>query len=505
MPPRIPSQRTLRFIAFNASPFVTASSSRHTVRTLVTQAPSCLRERRSKLLESPVVDQVKRIASKDPYQVLGVAKDATLADIKKVYYSLARKYHPDTNKDKGAQEKFVEIQAAYDILSDEKKRKAYDKYGEASQQPGFDPDAFANARGPFGGGGFSGFEDLASFFGGKAGRGSSNMGHDVFETLFGAASRGRGRGGRGTGDFRGDDLEAHVTLSFLDAAKGTKTTVNINPVSSCSSCSGTGLKPGMKRQTCTSCNGTGTRTFVIDSGFQMASTCNTCAGAGTTIPRGGQCSQCAGDGFVRLRKNISVDIPAGVEDGMTIRVPGEGDVPVSSKGPKGDLLLRVSVAPSKVFRRQGTNIHHEARIPMHTALLGGRVRVPTLDGDVDVRVPGGTQPGEEMVLKGRGLPAIFGGDRGDLFISFIVQLPRSLTKRQRELLQLYADDVEGRISPSNAQGDSKHGSKRVAEGQGGEEPVSDTNGTDSFTNSSSSSKEGWTSRAWRKFRTHTGF
>ena len=133
----------------------------------------------------------------------------------------------------------------------------------------------------------------------------------MFETLFGAASRGRGRGGRGTGDFRGDELEAHVTLTFLDAAKGTKTSVNINPVSSCSSCSGTGLKPGMKRQTCTSCSGTGTRTFVIDSGFQMASTCNTCAGAGTTIPRGGQCGQCAGDGFVRLRKNISVDIPAG--------------------------------------------------------------------------------------------------------------------------------------------------------------------------------------------------
>lgn len=212
---------------------------------------------------------------------------------------------------------------------------------------------------------------------------------------------------------------------------------------------------------------------------------------------------------------------------MTVRVPGEGDVPVAGKGPKGDLLLRVSVAPSKVFRRQGTNIHHEARIPMHTALLGGRVRVPTLDGDVDVRVPGGTQPGEEMVLKGRGLPAIFGGDRGDLFISFIVQLPRcvsrythavradihavlpslfrSLSKRQRELLQLYADEVEGRISPSDAQGPSGHGSKRAAEAQGREEPVSDTNGTDSFTNSSSSSEESWTSRAWRKFRTHTGF
>ncbi len=196
----------------------------------------------------------------------------------------------------------------FKILSDEKKRSAYDKFGEASQQPGFDPDAFANAKGPFGGGGFSGFEDLASLFGAKTGRGSGNLGHDVFETLFGAPPRGRARGGRGAGDFRGDDLEASVTVSFLDAAKGTKSTINISPIVSCSTCSGTGLKPGMKRQTCTSCNGTGTRTFVIDSGFQMASTCNTCVGTGSAIPRGGQCSQCAGEGFVRIRKNVYVDI-----------------------------------------------------------------------------------------------------------------------------------------------------------------------------------------------------
>ncbi|THH09863.1 hypothetical protein EW145_g1714 [Phellinidium pouzarii] len=391
---------------------------------------------------------------KDPYKVLGVAKDAPLSDIKKSYYSLARKYHPDTNKDKDAQERFVEVQAAYDTLSDEGKRAAYDQYGDASQQSGFDPNAFANARGGFGGGGFSGFRDFGAAFRG----GPSQAGEDIFEQLFGASFKGRGRSRAGLDNLRGDDLEERIGISFLDSARGVKRDVNITPISNCRTCSGSGMKPGIKKTACTACGGTGTRTFVIESGFQMASTCSNCMGTGTAIPRGGQCGDCAGVGKVRIRKTVTVDIPAGVEDGMTIRVPNEGDAPITGKGPRGDLLVRINVASSKIFRRQGTNIHHEARIPMHTALLGGRVRVPTLDGDVDVKVPGGTQQGEEMVLKGRGMPAVFGGDKGDLFVSFAIQLPRSLTKRQRELLQAYADDVETRSpkasSPSSGSGNS---------------------------------------------------
>jgi len=376
-------------------------------------------------------------APRDPYQTLGVKKDASAAEIKKVYFSLARKYHPDTNPDKGAQEKFVEIQEAYDILKDEKKRVAYDKYGAASQQPGFDPDAFA--KNPFGGaGGFGGFQDFSGSFGGARGQA------DLFEQLFGAfGGRGRSRGPF-TETIRGDDIEASIGVSFLDAAKGATRTVNVTPVVNCASCSGSGLKSGAKRTNCPSCGGTGTRTFVIESGFQMASTCSTCQGVGTTIPRGSQCGGCSGVGKVRQRKSVKVDVPAGVEDGMTIRVPNAGDAPMTGKGPTGDLLVRVNVASSKVFRRQGANLYHEARIPLHTAVLGGRVRVPTLDGDVDVRVPGGTQQGEEMLLKGRGVPPVFGGDKGDLFVTFAVQLPRSLTTRQREILQRYADDVEGR-------------------------------------------------------------
>lgn len=335
--------------------------------------------------------------------------------------------------------------AIFQTLNDEKKRAAYDRYGAASQQPGFDPDAFANARGPFGGGGFGGFQDFGSAFNAGGSRGGG--GADLFEQLFGSAFSGRARG-RGTGfteNIRGADIEASIGISFLDAAKGTERTINVTPVMDCTSCSGSGLKPGAKRSSCSACGGSGTKTFVIDSGFQMASTCPACQGTGSTVPRGGQCGDCSGMGKVRVRKTVAVDIPPGkptishdygigllksgflppgVEDGMTVRVPGEGDAPISGKGSKGDLLVRVTVAASKIFRRQGANIHHEARIPLHTALLGGRVRVPTLDGEVDVRVPGGTQQGEEMVLKGRGVTPVFGGDKGDLLVSFAVQLPR---------------------------------------------------------------------------------
>jgi molecular chaperone DnaJ len=438
---------------------------------------------------------------KDPYQVLGVKKDASPAEIKKTYFALARKYHPDTNPDKGAQEKFVEIQEAYDILKDEKKKAAYDQYGAASQQPGFDPNAFA--RNPFSGGasGFGGFGDFSEAFGGSSGQG------DLFSQLFGGAFGGRARSGFSQST-RGADIEARINVSFLDACKGTTLSVNVNALSTCSTCAGTGLRHGAKRAPCGSCNGTGTKTFVIDSGFQMASTCGTCLGSGSTIPRGSQCVDCGGQGYVRTKKSIKVDIPPGVEDGMTIRIPNAGDAPLSGKGSHGDLLVRVNVAPSKVFRRQGANLHHEVRIPLHTALLGGRVRVPTLDGNVDVRVPNGTQHGEEMVLRSHGVPSVFGGDKGDLFISFSVQLPRSLTKRQREILEQYADDVEGRSNsprqdqaPSAGASGSTQTNKREAKDTS---LMGDNNGTTSFSHPSPASVGGWVSRTWKRIRGLTG-
>ncbi|KAG7450240.1 DnaJ protein [Guyanagaster necrorhizus] len=430
-------------------------------------------------------------APKDPYKVLGVNKDATAAEIKKVYFSLARKYHPDTNPDASARDKFVEIQEAYDVLKDENKRAAYDQYGSTSQQPGFDPNSFSQAF--RNGQGFGGFKDFSSAFGPDVGGGSS-----FFESLFGALNNGPGSRQRS----RGEDLEVSVGITFMESCKGTKRSVKVSPVVDCLTCSGLGLKPGAKRTTCTACSGSGTRTFVIDSGFQMASTCPSCSGVGSTIPRGSQCGSCGGVGKVRAPQTIQVDIPPGVEDGMTIRVPKAGDAPVTGKGTPGDLFVRVSVAPSKQFTRQGVNLFHEVKVPFHTALLGGRVRVPTIDGEVDVRLPGGTQQGEEMVLKGRGVPEVRNGLSGDLYVTFSVVLPRSLSKRQRQLLQEYVDDVEGRPTSKDSKGSNKasqSSSSSQAQGTGGHD-----NGMPSFTHQSPS-QGGLVFRAWQKLRGLIGF
>ncbi|KIJ21519.1 hypothetical protein PAXINDRAFT_65314 [Paxillus involutus ATCC 200175] len=508
---RFPSQGFSSFISFYAC---ARQQSKHGCRTFSAYRPRCAKHHPLNAQSQHAQKhktRAKRVfhtstslsaGTKNPYNVIGVAKDASPAEIKKSYFALARKYHPDTNPDKDAQAKFVEIQEAYDTLKDDKKRAAYDQYGSASQQPGFDPNAFA--RNPFGGaaGGFGGFNYAGEAFGGGSAQG------DLFSQLFGGAFGGRARSAAGfSQSSKGADIEARVSVAFMDACKGTIRSVNVNPISTCSTCSGTGLKRGAKRVTCSACHGTGTRTFVIDSGFQMASTCGTCFGTGSTIPRGSQCDSCGGQGHVRSKKTVSVDIPPGVEDGMTIRVPGAGDAPLSGKGSHGDLLVRVSVAPSKIFRRQGANLHHEARIPVHTALLGGRVRVPTLDGHVDVRVPSGTQHGEEMVLRDHGVKSVFGGDKGDLFVSFAIQLPRSLTARQREILQQYADDAEGH-NPAPAKTAANSGSNKPDSGSGGARSQTTKNPSGDIDNGRShsppSSEDGWLSRTWKGIRGLTG-
>ncbi|KIJ45565.1 hypothetical protein M422DRAFT_59751 [Sphaerobolus stellatus SS14] len=415
---------------------------------------------------------------KNPYEVLGVKKDSSPAEIKKAYYQLAKQYHPDTNKEKGAHERFVEIQSAYDLLSDKEKRAQYDRFGAASQQEGFS-DAFAGGGNPFAAGGF-GFSDFANAFGGGGvGGGAAN---DVFEALFGTSSK-RGRGRTAEPHYRGDDIAVSLDVSFLDACKGTRKQVTITPIINCNSCSGSGLKSGAKRSTCSSCQGTGTRTFVIQSGFQMASTCPTCQGSGTTVPPGSACGSCSGIGKVKTRKTETIDIPAGIEDGMAVRLPRAGDAPISGAGNPGDLLVRINVAPSKVFRRQGVNIYHDARIPMHTAILGGKARVPTLDGELDVRVPPGAQQGEECILRGRGISSAVDGSKGDMFVSFTIQMPRSLSSRQRQLIQEYADDVDGKSSRSTGDGDRSTG----------------RNGTNSFSSQARPSSD-WLSSAWNKLK-----
>jgi molecular chaperone DnaJ len=318
-------------------------------------------------------------------------------------------------------------------LSDETKRKAYDQYGSASQQPGFDPNAFG--RNPFGGGGggggFGGFQDFGSAFGGGAG-GMGGNASDMFEQLFGAFGGAGGRsgpfGGMGGGagpraPARGEDIETVVSISFMDSCSGTKKKVSITPIVECSTCTGSGLKAGAKRDTCTTCRGTGQQTFSLQ-GMLMASSCQACGGAGSVVRRGDRCGGCEGVGRVKEKRTVEVDIPAGIEDGMKIRMPTAGDIPLSGPGTPGDVLVRVNVQPSKQFRRQGSNLYHTSQVPVHTALLGGRMRIPTLEGDVEVRVKGGTRDGEEAVLKGRGVKSVYGRERGDLVVNWKIVIPR---------------------------------------------------------------------------------
>ncbi|GAA6015614.1 hypothetical protein JCM10207_008144 [Rhodosporidiobolus poonsookiae] len=385
-----------------------------------------------------------RQLAKNPYGVLGVAKDAASSDIKKAYYQLAKKYHPDSSKEKDAKERFVEIQEAYDTLSDDKKRADFDRFGAASQQPGFDSDAYARATSSFGGAGFGDF-----FGGGMGGMGGAGgpSGADIFDSLFGAFGRGAGAAGPRQTVQVGDDIEVSVSVPFIDAAKGASRTVPISPVVDCHTCHGSGMKEGVKKTTCASCGGTGTRTFTIQSGFQMASTCGACGGSGSTAPPGSDCGTCAGVGKVRERRTVEVKIPPGVEDGMRIRLDGKGDAPLGgagagSRGRNGDLYVRVNVQPSKVFTRQGSNLYQTVSVPFYTAILGGRAPVQTLDRDVEVRVPQGTQPGEEMVLRGRGVKKLYKDEYGDLVVKFNVTMPRSLTPTQRLILQQYVAETE---------------------------------------------------------------
>ncbi|GAA5979081.1 hypothetical protein JCM10908_002798 [Rhodotorula pacifica] len=425
--------------------------------------------------------------AKNPYTVLGVGKDASTSEIKKNYYQLAKKYHPDSSKEPGAKEKFVEIQEAYDVLSDDKKRADYDRFGSASQQPGFDSDAYARATSSFGGAGFG------DFFGGGAGGAG---GADIFESLFGAFGRGGAAGPRQQA-VRGDDIEVSISVPFLQAAKGTTKTITISPVVDCHTCHGSGLKEGLQKTTCGSCGGTGTRTFTIQSGFQMASTCATCGGSGSVAPPGSNCGTCAGVGKVRERRTIEVKVPPGVDDGMRIRLDGKGDAPLNGAGrgggTPGDLFVRINVQPSKVFTRQGSNLYQTVSVPFYTAILGGRAPVKTLDRDVEVRVPQGTQPGEEMVMRGRGVKKLYREDYGDLVVKFNVTMPRSLSPAQRRILQQYVQETEAPGSTPFSSGSYTAPSPQPSSSSGAAAADS-SSAADSASSSSSSSSASTSSR-----------
>lgn len=248
----------------------------------------------------------------------------------------------------------------------------------------------------------------------------------------------------------GENIEVQTSISFMDAAKGVAKDIHITPLTTCKTCSGKGMKKGTSKSTCSECEGTGTKVHFMQAGFQMASTCGACGGQGVTIPRGGECNTCGGDGVTRERKTISVDIPGGVEDGMRLRVSGEGDAPPTGaatspnfKAARGDLYVFIRVRPDSKFSRAGSDILYTATIPFTTAVLGGEVTVPTLEDDVKVKVPTGTNTGNKITLGGMGMKKLgkIRGGNGDLKVEFRVDMPKYLSSNQRTILEMLADEM----------------------------------------------------------------
>ncbi|KAI8980276.1 hypothetical protein BDB01DRAFT_836807 [Pilobolus umbonatus] len=372
---------------------------------------------------------------KDPYEVLGVSKTASQSEIKKAYYKLAKQYHPDTNKEKDAREKFVQIQEAYEILSDEEKRKQYDQFGHG----------FTDTTGPGGGfyststGGFPGGFDpndiFSQFFGGGFGG-----------TGFGEGFRGFGEGfGKSAGSpfhsMKGSDIQTSLNIDFLEAVNGAKKYVTVNTVSTCTTCHGSGMKAGKSKQTCQKCQGSGVQTIQM-GGFHMQSTCQTCDGTGYSIPKDAMCLRCGGTGKSNGKKSVEVVIPAGVDNDSTLRIPGEGDAATGGKGSNGDLYVVLHIRPSSQFRRQNTNIFYDAKVPFYKAMLGGKLRIPTVDGDVEVKIPSGSQQDDQISLRGRGVKKMNGSTRGDQIVQLKIEFPRVLRGQQREIIEKYAALVD---------------------------------------------------------------
>ena len=364
--------------------------------------------------------------SKDFYKVLGVEKNANADEIKKAYRKLALKYHPDQNKDNPeAEEKFKELNEAYDVLKDEQKRAAFDRFGAA---------AFDGSMGG-GAGGFSGF--------------GSGAFTDIFEDMFGEFM-GSGRGGskgRG-GPQRGSDMQYTLEVSLEDAFKSKEVTIKIPVNDTCDQCSGSGAEPGTSAGGCGTCDGAG-RIRQQQGFFTIERTCPTCNGAGKVISN--PCKKCQGQGRLRKDKTLKVKIPAGVDTGRRIRLSGEGEAGLMG-GPRGDLYVLLAVKPHKLFKRDGANLYCRVPITVTSAALGGDVEVPTIEGNTaKVKVPEGTQTGQQFRLKSKGMTVLGSDARGDLYIDIFVETPVNLSKKQQDVLKQldkeFAADKSGKYSP----------------------------------------------------------
>lgn len=362
------------------------------------------------------------MANKDYYAVLGVEKTADDKELKKAYRKLAMKYHPDKNPDnKEAEEKFKEVNEAYEVLSDPQKRQIYDQYGADA----------VNGQGGFGGaGGFNGAGDFGDIFG------------DIFGDFFGGGSRGFGGfgGSQKRGPRRGADIRQHIGITFEEAVFGKKVSLKVNRSEECDECHGTGCKPGTSKSTCNTCGGRGVISEVRQTMFgSMASQreCPDCHGTGEKIES--PCSKCGGSGSVRKTKTIEVNIPAGIDDGQTIKLAGQGEFGEPG-APRGDLYLWIEVKPHKLFKRDGFDIYMDIHISFVQATLGDELEVPTIDGSVKYSMPPGTQTGTVFRLKGKGIQRINSSTRGDQYVKVNVQIPKKISDKQVDLLKKFAEE-----------------------------------------------------------------
>ena len=372
---------------------------------------------------------------RDYYEVLGVQKGATAEEIKKAFRKLTKENHPDLHPgDKACEERFKEANEAYEVLSDEEKRKKYDQFGHAA----FDPNA------GFGGGGYGDFSGFGGF---------GDLFSDLFGGFGGASARANPNAPR-----RGESIRAAVNVSFEEAAFGCKKDVTVTKVETCADCKGTGCAPGTTPEICPECKGTGSVTVSQRTPFgvmQSASPCSKCRGTGKIIHQ--PCKSCRGVGSIRRQHKIEVNIPAGIDDGQTISKPGGGNAGVNG-GPAGDLLVTVIVRPHPLFERDGNSVLLNQEISFSQAALGADIEVPTIDGKVKLKIPEGTQPDSTFRLRGKGIPNLRGSGRGDQFVTVSVKVPKNLTGSQKELLRQFAasmGEYDNDVGRSNIFGHKK--------------------------------------------------
>lgn len=363
------------------------------------------------------------MAKKDYYDILGVDKDASSEEIKKAYRRLAKKYHPDLNKDGGSEQKFKEISEAYEVLSDSDKRAQYDRFGHAGPDQRFD----------FGGGDFERARSAFEEFGFGGGGGAFD---DIFDLFFGEGRRtSRTRKKRRTGAQRGEDLEYKLRINLEDAASGTRMKVTIPRYHHCERCDGSGVEPGYKKRVCPHCNGRGEvehRQQSMLGSFINIRPCPKCGGQGEIIEK--PCTKCSGRGRVREKKEISIQVPPGVDNGSRLRLKGEGNVGTGG-GPAGDLYIIIEIKPHDIFEREGDSIICEHKIDFTKAALGGVEKVPTLDGEEELKIPAGTESGTTFKLKGKGIPHLRRRGSGDEYVTIRIAVPKKLNRKQKKLLK----------------------------------------------------------------------